>query len=990
MPKPVAPIFSAGSPRAAAAGGAMGLRFQVGLAFAVIAALIWTATLLDQSRFEQNELRLTEQTAIFQAQAFAENTISTIRRIDDALLDLREHWAEERGKFSPKVVRKLDQMLGLAFEVFVARLDGSQAYPSQSAGNDPNLATRREWVSALRSVQADRLYIGKPVKNPVYGYWTIDFTRPIIEKEVIQGFIALSILPGAISNFNDKLKLSALDSTSIVLPSGDFLVRQPDNGGAMGKKISGAPYLEPDPPQSGYFRRVSPIDGVARVFGYYRVADLGLNFVIGRDAKSALQSSQARAGNAYNRAWLATAFAAVMLLLWYRSQAARQMANRRHEEAQAMLRTAVDTLGEGFVIHDRTDRLVYCNEKFREYYAELADILQVGSRFEDIVREGVRRGLYLEALDDPEGWTASRVEQHLHPGEGFVQKLRGGKWLRVRETRTVDGLTVGFRIDITELIEAKQAAEEANRAKSDFLATMSHEIRTPMNGILGLAQLLKLSGISDSETREYAGIIHNSGRTLLSLLNDILDFSKIESGKLELAPVPFSPDQILDEVHSLFALTATQKGLQIDWTWSGPPRQVYRADAYRLRQVLSNLVGNAVKFTLTGMVQIAGREIRRENGSALLEFSVTDTGIGISREKQQTLFRPFTQADSSTTRQFGGSGLGLSISRRLARLMGGDVGMESAPDRGSRFWISIQAEVLEGDLESYVFNAWPANAADAASLAATLTGRVLVVDDNAPNRIVILAILKKLGLQCDVAYDGKQALDRVTQGRCPDLVLMDCQMPVMDGFEATRRIRQWEAETLRSRLPIVALTAGAFAEDRKRCRQAGMDDFLAKPVEIERMAAVLGRWLGADAAGAGPGSEKGVPTIDARMEPEIFSGLPSSELLDLVVSLRQVGGDVDAIKIVAGFVARQIQDDLPNLRETVLQQDSAGLANAAHRLKGSLSSIGAQAAFAACVALEGFAKAGASADFAAAMQALEVELDRALPELERVASYQGG
>jgi PAS domain S-box-containing protein len=413
-------------------------------------------------------------------------------------------------------------------------------------------------------------------------------------------------------------------------------------------------------------------------------------------------------------------------------------------------------------------------------------------------------------------------------------------------------------------------AESANLAKSRFLATMSHEIRTPMNGILGMAQMLLMPHLTESDRHDYARTILTSGQTLLTLLNDILDFSKIEAGKFQIENTLFEPEQILREIQTLFSGAAEHKALRLEFQWNGPPGRRYESDAHRLRQVLSNLVGNAIKFTRHGKVRMEGCE--REGGDdvqpALLEFSVSDTGVGIPAEKLDLLFQPFSQADSSTTRQFGGSGLGLSIVKSLARLLGGDVGVTSEPGKGSRFWFRIRATVAHPGADKRRGQR-PVPSLNIPKLAAIgLAGRVLVVEDDRVNRKVIAALLGKLGLAITLAEDGQQGVAAITAGEVPDMVLMDIHMPILDGYAATERIRQWEVEHGRTRVPIIALTADVFEEGRQRCMAAGMDDFLTKPIVLGKLKAMLGKWLGKEVSEAPP-STIGVRPLDG----ERFSAL---------------------------------------------------------------------------------------------------------------------
>ena len=387
-----------------------------------------------------------------------------------------------------------------------------------------------------------------------------------------------------------------------------------------------------------------------------------------------------------------------------------------------------------------------------------------------------------------------------------------------------------------QLLDAARVhAEEASLAKSRFLATMSHELRTPLNGILGMAQLLSSGGLSEQERVESVATILSSGQALLSLLNDILDLSKVEAGKLTLDAAPFDAAVLLGDVRQLFHELARTKGLTLTATWVGPELTLI-GDPLRLRQMLSNLITNAIKFTNRGGVRVVARVLEAKSSEVLVQWEVSDDGVGIAQKARDRLFQPFSQLDDSATRRFGGTGLGLSIVRHLAETMGGAVGVESDEGRGSRFWFTSRLGVGVGRA---------ANAANSNTFERYEGRRVLVVEDNPINRLVAERMLRRHGLEVASVEDGLAAVERLTRTNAPfDLVLMDCQMPELDGLDATRRIRAWEqAQPSARHVPIVALTAGAFDEDRDRTREAGMDDFLTKPIDARLLAERLSSFL---------------------------------------------------------------------------------------------------------------------------------------------------
>ncbi|GLS01461.1 hypothetical protein GCM10007859_14760 [Brevundimonas denitrificans] len=496
-------------------------------------------------------------------------------------------------------------------------------------------------------------------------------------------------------------------------------------------------------------------------------------------------------------------------------------------------REALDAMPDGMAFYDAEDRLVLWNHRYAEVNPELSSTLKAGMTFREIIQIGLDEDLYADARGRRAEWIQERLDSRRALTTTMEQRIAGDRWLRVSDRRTAAGGIVTVCTDITDLkndaralAEARDVAQSANSAKSQFLANMSHEIRTPLNGVIGIAQALAKTPLS-AQQEEMLELIQSSGRTLQVLLSDILDLARVESGRLELASDAFHLGQAVREAAQLYETSAEAKGLQFFVEIAPEADRWIIGDVVRVKQILTNLVSNAVKFTASGFVSLTAAAGPDRGGEPTLRFSIEDTGIGFDSDTRERLFSRFEQADGAITRRFGGSGLGLAISRQLAEMMGGDLDCESEPSGGSAFILTIPFMAAEA----------PAAAACVVALSTDdepSTIRVLLADDHPVNRKVVEMILAQANVELTAVENGAEAVQACREGDF-DIILMDMQMPVMDGLTATREIRLNEAAMGLARTPIVMLTANALSEHIASAEAAGADRHLAKPFDAAEL-----------------------------------------------------------------------------------------------------------------------------------------------------------
>lgn len=635
-----------------------------------------------------------------------------------------------------------------------------------------------------------------------------------------------------------------------------------------------------------------------------------------------------------------------------------------------------------------------------------ADLL--GERLEDLSQtfDEFKRRVHPDDLEAIE----VRVQRHLE-GETplfeaeFRIRQKNGDWkwvlsrgmlmqhdehgLPLRMLGTIADISVRKKSE-EELVNARVLADAANRSKSEFLANVSHEIRTPLTSILGYADLLSTPGLSEAEIAENVATINSAGCHLLTIINDVLDLSKIEAGKMTIERIETSPTQIMKDVVSVLQATAHAKGLELDVQCRGPVPAVIISDPVRVRQILMNLVGNAIKFTERGRVCLTVEVVPRSaDGIQRLAFEVSDTGIGISEDQCKAMFEPFMQADPSTTRNFGGTGLGLSICRRMAEILDGEITVVSELGQGSVFRVTLASGPLTN--ENMVNSIWPdedRNSGDSDNQDVPLFGHILIAEDNPVNRRLVESVLSRAGATIDLAENGQIALERgIVAMNSPavvpgtpqgyDLILMDMQMPVCDGYSATRQLREAGYQG-----PIIALTAHAMAEDREKCLASGCDDFATKPLEKNDLIGKCREWI-----------ERGRAMrlcVDAESHQRTRTKPAKSSRFDPSALMESLSGDIELLHELIDAFNSSSTDLLDEIQHCLETGNDAQIAGIAHALKGSVTTFEADGARDAAAALESLATTDDPERIADGFVQLKSEVHALMLELSEIRNRDCG
>jgi signal transduction histidine kinase/DNA-binding response OmpR family regulator len=877
------------------------------------------------------------------AYAFEENTQRAIEAIDTTLRAARTARAADPGHFNLAAWQQdIGPVLNQAIRLFIVDRQGNLL----TNGRQVNIADR-PYFQAIRQQIDDTLYIGQPIVSRLSERWVVQLIRRITDANGnFDGLVIASLDPDFLSHFYHSLDISR---GALMLVGTDGVVRAaaPNDIATIGADLSRKRLFTAATADFGTLRSHDTQDGIDRIYSWRRVHPYDLLVFVGMSTGDALTSYRRDLRGAVSIGIAATILAMLAGVLLDRHR-------RAVERSGEVLRAALENISQGLMVVDAARRVPVLNARAAELLGLPPHLMRPGISFDDLLNWQMESGEFGSAET-----VAALVRQGgIEQGDSvYSRQRRNGTVLEIRTKTLNTGLAVRTYTDITEqertasiLAEARDAAEAAARARSEFLAVMSHEIRTPLNGVIGLAGLLEDMQLGPAQ-REYIRLIRESGDHLLELINDILDFSRLEASRVQLEEATFDPRTLVSAAVGMFRSQAGTKGLDLSATVQESVPQAVIGDPGRLRQVLINLLSNAIKFTDHGWVRVTlmHQQFDSDPATVRLLFSVADSGIGIAPSAIERMFAEFTQADGSISRRFGGSGLGLAISRRLVELMGGNITVESQPAAGSLFRFAVTLGRADATAE--------AEASVTIPTAAERRLRVLVAEDNPTNRLVALRLMERLGHNADAVENGAEAITELATNHY-DLLLVDVMMPEIDGLTATRCIRS--SEPPGTHLAIVGLTASSGTEALEACIAAGMDSVTTKPVTLARLRAAIAEGL----------ANAGVVMQSAEAPP------PMSRLRELAQELGE-----EAVREIAITFAEDAQLHLNVMRHAVDQADSQRIYLAAHSLKGAAQNVGATDLAARAAMLERDSSALGMDRIAAEVAAMQTDLDAVLHSL---------
>ena len=787
------------------------------------------------------------------ARAFQQQSLGIVRSIDQTLLYVRASYLRAPDQFDITLWSEHGAFLtNPAYQVSIIDKNGWLRLSSFGAVTRPTDLSDREHFRFQVENSGDVMFISQPIILRFLDKPAIQFTRRMIAPDgAFAGAVTVSVDPFFLTRFYESLDLGSDGSVALVGTDGVIRARAPADRRKVGQALVDTPILHQAAKRpNGSLSAVSPIDGIRRIYSYRTVEGYPLVVIVGMSERHALAAWEASQRTRLAMGCVVTVVLLIVVISivlhqsrLHRIREALRQSDARHAKKSHLLEVTLQNMDQGIIKMDAEQTVEVVNRRMAELYGLPVDVATGPHKQPEMLRLLWERGEFGTEDGDFASWFDRFNRTGGYGGDGIPHEhLRpNGRVLEIRGRSLPDGGAVQTFTDITArkqaeetLRAARDEADRSARAKSEFLAMMSHEIRSPMSGLLGIVELLRDTPLAP-EQHDMIDLVHGSAASLLRVVNDILDFSKMEAGRLSVNQEPVELRKLIDTIIEPTVFAAVAKGLLFTSTVADGVPDWMLLDPLRLRQILINLLTNAVKFTAAGTVSLTVSHTLDPSGERALCFAVRDSGIGLSPEQLGRLFEPFSQADASTTKVFGGTGLGLTISRRLARLLGGDITVESRHAVGSVFRLILKllpAGPITAGIDDPTEPAGPAVALD--------PWRILVAEDQATNRWLIERQLERLGCPVTAVENGRGALAALEAGTF-DLLISDCHMPEIDGVTLTQLIRANEAARGAPHMLILGLTADVTTEMRARCLAAGMDDIVAKPIDLRRLRAALAR-----------------------------------------------------------------------------------------------------------------------------------------------------